>query len=132
MREAAAIGLAAGDETLTSTVLVRPVVERAIMPTAAYLGGPGEVAYFAQVSAVAEALDAQVPLVLPRWSMTIIEPRVQRILNELGVDAAAFTDPHAVEGRAARERVPSDAVAAQATLRRDLNAGSISTLARPE
>jgi uncharacterized protein YllA (UPF0747 family) len=93
------------------------------MPTVAYLGGPGEVAYFAQVSAVAEALGVPTPLVLPRWSMTIIEPRIQRILNDLGVDAAAFADPHAVEGRAARERVPADAVSAQASLRRDLNAG---------
>src|SRR5262249_41626092 len=59
-------------EYLSPTVLVRPVVERMIVPTAAYLGGPGEVAYFAQVNAVAEALDVPTPLVLPRWSATIL------------------------------------------------------------
>jgi bacillithiol biosynthesis cysteine-adding enzyme BshC len=123
LREAATLGATAGDETLTSTVLVRPVVERTILPTAAYLGGPGEVAYFAQVSAVATALDAPVPLVLPRWSVTIIEPRIRRILDEFGVDASALADPHALEGRMARERLPTDVVAAQAALRRDLGAG---------
>ena len=40
--------------------------------------GPGEVAYFAQVSAVADALGVPTPLVVPRWSATIVEPRVQR------------------------------------------------------
>jgi uncharacterized protein YllA (UPF0747 family) len=84
------------------------VLERIILPTAAYLGGPGEVAYFAQVTAVAEALGAPQPLVFPRWSATIIEPKIQKILKSLGVDAASLADPHAVEGQVARRRAPSD------------------------
>ena len=35
---------------LSATVLLRPVLERAMLPTAAYVGGPGEIAYFAQVT----------------------------------------------------------------------------------
>jgi uncharacterized protein YllA (UPF0747 family) len=129
LREAAALGATSGDEVLTSTVLVRPVVERSILPTAAYLGGPGEVAYFAQVSAVAQALDAPAPLVLPRWSVTIIEPRVQRILESLGVAPDALVDPHALEGRVARQRLPAETVAALTALRRDLE-GNLDTLGR--
>lgn len=90
---------------LSATVLLRPVVERAILPTAAYVGGPGEVAYFAQVTAMADALDVPRPLVLPRWSTTILEPRLQKMLNELGATAGDFADPHAVETRLARASI---------------------------
>lgn len=98
----------ARDATLSATVLVRPAMERAILPTAAYVGGPGEVAYFAQVNAVADALEIPTPLVVPRWSTTIVEPRIQRILDELGADVSMLADPHALEGRVARQHMPAD------------------------
>ena len=105
------------DGTLSATVLVRPAMERAILPTAAYLGGPGEVAYFAQVNAVAQALEIPTPLVVPRWSTTIVEPRIQRILDELGADVSMLADPHALEGRVAREHMPADVTRALAEAR---------------
>src|SRR5262249_48696662 len=91
-----------------------------ILPTAAYLGGPGEVAYFAQVSAVASALGVPTPLVLPRWSATIVEPRIQRILNDLGTDVAALADPHAMENTIARRTAPAEALEALAAARLSL------------
>ncbi len=101
-------------DRLSPTVLLRPVMERAILPSAFYVAGPGEMAYFAQVSAVADALDSPVPLVQPRWSVTIVEPRVQRQLDELGTDSPAspkterttLRDPAALEGRLARRLMP--------------------------
>jgi bacillithiol synthase len=93
-------------EALSPTVLLRPVVERAILPTAAYVAGPGEFAYFAQVSPVARSLGVPLPLVVPRWSATIIEPRVERGLAELGLTREDLRDPHAVESRLARRLLP--------------------------
>lgn len=102
-----AVDLSRADERLLSpTVLLRPILERSILPTAAYMGGPGEVAYFAQVSAVAQAIDAPNPLVLPRWSATIIEPRIQRQLDALGATLEELREPHAAERRLARELMP--------------------------
>jgi uncharacterized protein YllA (UPF0747 family) len=108
------------DDFLSSTVLLRPVMERSILPTAAYLGGPGEVAYFAQVNAVATALAVPTPLVLPRWSATIIEPRVARILDEFSAGVDDLVDPHGLETRVAREHIPGDAEQALHALRADL------------
>ncbi|MGH7619911.1 MAG: bacillithiol biosynthesis protein BshC, partial [Gemmatimonadaceae bacterium] len=119
VREAASFVSSATD-VLSATVLLRPVIERAILPAAVYLGGPGEIAYFAQVSAVAGVIDVPAPIVLPRWSGTILEPRVQRILNELGVGPDALGDPHALEGRVARARLPVETAAAISALKRDL------------
>ena len=104
----AAARAAAG--SLSPNVLLRPVVERAIMPTVAYVAGPGELAYFAQVSAVAAALGVTQPVAVPRWSVTIIEPHVRRILDRLGLAPEALADPHAPERELAQQRIPSAVV----------------------
>lgn len=91
---------------LSATVLLRPIMERAILPTAGYVAGPAEVAYFAQVSAVADALNAKQPIVVPRWSGTVLEPRVERILERYELQPQDFADPHKVENRQARAAIP--------------------------
>jgi uncharacterized protein YllA (UPF0747 family) len=106
-----------GDESLGPNVLLRPVMERAILPTMAYVAGPGELAYFAQVSAVADQLGAEVPLALPRWSGTVIEPHVQRLLDRYDLSLDALQDPHAAEGVVAREALPAEVRSALERLR---------------
>lgn len=87
---------------LTPNVLLRPIVERAILPTLAYLAGPGELAYFAQVTAVARAMGVTAPVALPRWSCTLIEPRIQRLLQRYDASVADLAAPDLLEGRLAR------------------------------
>lgn len=84
---------------LSANVLLRPIVERRIVPTIAYVGGPGEMAYFAQVGAVAEAMGAPMPLVVPRWSATVVEPAVDRMLGRLGMMVDDVRVPHRAERR---------------------------------
>lgn len=93
---------------LGPNVLLRPIVERSIIPTVAYLGGGAEVAYFAQTAAVADALGVPGPLVIPRWSGLVIEPRIQKILDRYSLHADDFRDPHAVESRIARDSLPAE------------------------
>ena len=87
-------------------VLLRPVVERAILPTATYIGGPAEIAYFAQVSPIAETLGVPKPAIVPRWSCTIIEPHVEKVLEKLHLVPEDFRDPHEVDARIARAHLP--------------------------
>ena len=91
---------------LGPNVLLRPVVERAILPTATYIGGPAEIAYFAQVSPIADALGLARPAILPRWSCMIIEPHVEKILEKLYLLPEDFREPYEVEARVARSRLP--------------------------
>lgn len=93
--------------TLGPNVLLRPIVESMLLPTVAYVAGPGELAYFAQVSALADALTLPGPLALPRWSATVVEPHVQRSLVRLNVSREELEDLHRVEARLAKERMPS-------------------------
>ncbi|HEY3133364.1 MAG TPA: bacillithiol biosynthesis cysteine-adding enzyme BshC [Gemmatimonadaceae bacterium] len=87
-------------------VLLRPVIERAILPTAAYIGGPAEIAYFAQISPIADTLGVARPAIVPRWSCMIIEPHVERILEKLYLVPEDLRDPHEVEIRIARSQLP--------------------------
>ena len=87
-------------------VLLRPVVERAILPTVTYVGGPAEIAYFAQVSPIADTLGLARPAIVPRWSCMIIEPHVERILEKLQLLPEDLRDPHEAETRVARLHVP--------------------------
>jgi len=90
------------DAELEPNVLLRPIAERAILPTVAYVGGPGEVAYFAQATAVAQQLGATVPIVVPRWSGMVIEPHVQRLLARYSLSPKDLRDPHAAESQLVR------------------------------
>lgn len=110
------------DVVLSPNVLLRPVVERAILPTVGYLGGPGEVAYYAQVGAVAEALDMPVPLVLPRWSATIVEPGVDRMLGRLGLTLDDIKPPHQAERRLGDRAMPPVVRETLDALRADVDA----------
>jgi bacillithiol synthase len=71
-------------------VTLRPVVQDYLLPTAAYIGGPAEIAYFAQLRAVYEVLERQAPCVLPRASFSIVEGRHQKTMEKYGLQLADF------------------------------------------
>ena len=73
-------------ELISPNVVLRPICQDAILPTLAYVGGPSEVAYFAQLKSVYEFFDVQMPVVYPRASVTIMEEKVKNILEKFQVD----------------------------------------------
>ncbi len=93
-------------DELGPNVLLRPIVERNILPTATYIGGPAEIAYFAQIGPIAGVLDAARPAIVPRWSTTIIEPQIADILEKLQLSPEDLREPHEAEARLARARLP--------------------------
>lgn len=72
-------------EAVTAGVLLRPVLQDFLLPTAAYIGGPAEVAYMAQAQVVYRRLLVRMPAILPRSSFTLIEPDVARTLKKYGL-----------------------------------------------
>ena len=67
-------------ERLSPNALLRPVFQDAILPTAAYIGGPAEIAYFAQSAVVYERVLGRVTAVLPRLSATLVEPAIEEFM----------------------------------------------------
>lgn len=124
-------GLAAkSSSSLSPNVLLRPVLESAILPTVSYVAGPGEIAYFAQIPPIADALDLPRPVAVPRWSTTIIEPAVSAMLERYGVNRAELRDIDTLMTRLARERVPEDARQPFGELRASVDR-AVAALARP-
>jgi len=69
-------------EAFGPNALLRPVIQDSLLPTAAYIGGPAEIAYLAQSQVVYKTLLGRMPAILPRESFTLIEPLVARILGK--------------------------------------------------
>ena len=76
----------AAPENFSANVLLRPVLQDYWLPTLAYIGGPAEVAYFAQAAVLYEELLGRVTPILPRMSATLIEPRIERLLLKYEVE----------------------------------------------
>jgi bacillithiol synthase len=103
--DAAGVARTADPGTLGANVLLRPVMERAVLPTVCYLAGPGEYAYFAQVAPVAAALGAAVPMAAPRWACELVEDETLALQERLGLNEASLRDPHAAEQIVARAQL---------------------------
>ena len=72
-------------ELFTPNVLLRPVLQDYLLPTAAYIAGPAETAYFAQVQVVYEHLLGRTTPVWPRFSTTLIEARLASWMRKYGL-----------------------------------------------
>jgi bacillithiol biosynthesis cysteine-adding enzyme BshC len=73
-------------ENFSANVLLRPVLQDYWLPTLAYIGGPAEIAYFAQAAVVYEKLLGRITPIVPRMSATLVEPRIERLLNKYEVE----------------------------------------------
>src|SRR6185437_12531897 len=69
-------------ERISPNVLLRPIMQDTLLPTSAYIGGPAEVAYFAQSQIVYQYILGRATPVLPRFSATLIEPHLAKILHQ--------------------------------------------------
>ena len=69
-------------ERISPNALLRPVFQDCLLPTAAYIGGPAEIAYFAQSEVVYKAVLGEVTPVLARFSATLVEPTIGAVLDQ--------------------------------------------------
>jgi bacillithiol biosynthesis cysteine-adding enzyme BshC len=87
--------------------LLRPLAQDALLPTAAYVGGPAEIAYHAQIVPSYAHFGIPRPVVLPRPSLTLVEAAQARALDAEGLTLLDLEgDPEALVGRWARQAYP--------------------------
>jgi bacillithiol biosynthesis cysteine-adding enzyme BshC len=87
--------------------LLRPLVQDWLLPTAAYVGGPAEVAYHAQIVPSYAHFGIPRPAIVPRPSVTLIEPQQARALDAEKLRLVDLVgDPEVLVTRWAREAYP--------------------------
>lgn len=67
-------------EELSPSALLRPLFQDFLFPSLAYIGGPAEIAYFAQLHPWYEMMGIEQPWLLARAGITILPPSTQRFL----------------------------------------------------
>ncbi|HET7322463.1 MAG TPA: bacillithiol biosynthesis cysteine-adding enzyme BshC [Longimicrobiaceae bacterium] len=116
---------------LSPNVFLRPVVESAVFPTLAYVAGPGEASYFAQLGPLFPEFGMQAPVIFPRGSATLVEPAVARLAERLGMGAADLAGPwHEVRHATARRAVAPELQEALARLSRAVADGYAAAMAQ--
>jgi len=94
---------------LSPNVLLRPVVEATLFPTVAYVAGPGEIGYFAQLEPLFEAHGVEMPVVVPRASLWIVEGKNAKVLEKFGLELEGLARPfHELASSVARDEVPPE------------------------
>ena len=68
------------------------MLESYLLPVQATVLGPGEIAYWAQLTPLFAALGVPMPEIVPRSSWSVIEPRVDRLLTKAGIEPADLAD----------------------------------------
>ena len=113
-REASSEAVARGP--FSTSALLRPILQDTLLPTVGYVGGPGEIAYFAQLPPLYAHFGLPVPLVIPRARLRIIDPKSTRLLDQLELSADDLGKPRdalmAHLGSVSEGRLPPDALEA--------------------
>ena len=72
-------------EKFSPNALLRPVLQDFLLPTAAYIAGPAEIAYFAQAEVIYRKLLGRMPVILPRAAYTILDAKAEKLLRRYGL-----------------------------------------------
>jgi bacillithiol synthase len=77
-------------EKFSANVLLRPLMQDYLLPTLCYIGGPAEIAYFAQIEVVYRKLAGRVTPIVPRIFATLIEPRIAKLMDRYQLPLTDF------------------------------------------
>ncbi|MCW3077893.1 MAG: bacillithiol biosynthesis cysteine-adding enzyme BshC [Bacteroidetes bacterium] len=70
-------------EKISPNVVLRPLYQQAILPNIAYVGGPGELAYWLQYKSMFSAFGITFPVLVPRAFITLVEKNVKNKIDKL-------------------------------------------------
>ena len=84
-------------EQLSNNVVTRPLMQEMTLPVLAFVGGPGELAYWATLKDAFTVLGLQMPIFAPRLHITIVTRHVEQLLREHHLNVADVWDGKALQ-----------------------------------
>ncbi|MFS0574354.1 bacillithiol biosynthesis cysteine-adding enzyme BshC [Sporosarcina sp. 179-K 3D1 HS] len=84
---------------LSNNVASRPLMQDLVFPVLAFVGGPGEIAYWAVLKDAFHHFEMKMPIIVPRMSITLIKPPIRQEL-----DKRSFSFPDIMAGAVANAR----------------------------
>jgi len=82
--------LDAAPERFSPNVALRPLVQQTLFPAAAYVAGPGELAYWGQLKDLFRHYELEMPVLFPRASGIITSLKLTRLLRRFGFEPGAL------------------------------------------
>ncbi len=86
-------------QSLSNNVVSRPLMQEMLFPTLAFIGGPGEISYWAALKQAFHSLEIKMPPVVPRLSYTYVPANVRKALEFTGIELGAAIQHGAEEER---------------------------------
>ena len=83
-------------EQLSNNVVTRPLMQEMVFPVLAFVGGPGEIAYWAAFKGAFELFGMELPVIMPRLSLTLVNRQTQRLLEKYKLDFSAVVNERQV------------------------------------
>ncbi|MBT2697725.1 bacillithiol biosynthesis cysteine-adding enzyme BshC [Bacillus sp. ISL-40] len=84
---------------LSNNVVTRPLMQEWLFPTVAFIAGPGEISYWAELKLVFEHFDMKMPPIVPRLNITILDRSVETDVAELHLNLAEVLSIGTDKGR---------------------------------
>lgn len=84
---------------LSNNVATRPLMQDLVFPVLAFVGGPGEITYWALLKEAFHQLEIKMPIIVPRMSLTLVSRSTRKALKE-----KSFTLEDVMSGEVAAAR----------------------------
>jgi uncharacterized protein YllA (UPF0747 family) len=89
----------------SANALIRPLTQDFLFPTFAYVAGPNEIAYQAQLEGIYEFFSLERPLIFPRFGATIVEKKVSKVLEKHNLEIPELWNPAKLLKELARKKI---------------------------
>jgi len=89
----------------SANAITRPITQDSLFPTFAYVAGPNEIAYQAQLKEVYDFFELEMPIIFPRFGATIVERKVSKVLRKYKAEIQELRKPEKLLKKVAKEKI---------------------------